>query len=101
MKYIEIEKYFYALVIAARKLRPYFHAHSITVLTNKPLKHFLMKLDSSGRMVKWAIELSEFRIKFAPKTTIKGQTLTYFIVESTGNDRIETEQEQPKVEEKS
>lgn len=33
-------------------------------------------------MVKWDIELSEFRIKFAPQTAIKMQCLADFIVES-------------------
>ena len=32
-KYLELEKLAVALVIASRKLRPYFHAHSIKVLT--------------------------------------------------------------------
>ena len=35
-RYPEIEKLAYALVVASRKLRPYFHAHAIEVLTNTP-----------------------------------------------------------------
>ncbi|XP_062075487.1 uncharacterized protein LOC133779553 [Humulus lupulus] len=37
-RYPEIEKLAYALVVASRKLRPYFHAHAIEVLTNSPLR---------------------------------------------------------------
>lgn len=37
----EIEKYLYILFVSVRKLRPYFHAHDITVLTKWPLKHLL------------------------------------------------------------
>ena len=33
-KYPELEKLAPALMVASRKLRPYFHAHSIKVLTN-------------------------------------------------------------------
>lgn len=76
LKYIEIEKYLYALVIIARKLRPYFHAHSITFLTNKSLKHFLMKPNFSGRIIKLSIKLSELAIKFAPKIAIKCHCLS-------------------------
>ena len=83
INYINIEKFFYALVYAARKLRPYFHAHEVTVLTDQPLKHLVHRPESSGRMVKWAVELSEFRIHFSPRTAIKGQALADFIVEST------------------
>ena len=82
--YTPIEKHLYALVHAARKLRPYFHAHEVTVLTNQPLKHFLQKPDASGRMIKWAVELTELRIHIAARTAIKGQALADFIVESTG-----------------
>lgn len=82
MKYLEIKNYLYSLIILAPKLRTYFYVHIITVLTNQPLKHFLQKFDASRRMAKWAVELSKFPINFAPITTIKGQTLFDFIVES-------------------
>lgn len=52
MKYLEIEKYLYALIFSTRKLCPYFDAHNVTILTNQPLKHFLQMLDVSGRMLK-------------------------------------------------
>ena len=38
---LKIEKLAYALLIAARKLRYYFQAHLIAVLTDQPLKQFL------------------------------------------------------------
>ena len=40
-RYVMLEKLAYALLIAARKLRHYFQAHSITVLTDQPLKQVL------------------------------------------------------------
>ena len=46
--YPEMEKLTLALVIAMRKLRPYFHSHPVWVLTNYPLMHVLQKLDASG-----------------------------------------------------
>lgn len=52
-------------------LCPYFHEHEIIVLTNKPLKCFIQWYDPSGIMIKWSIALSEFRIKFTLRTTIK------------------------------
>ena len=33
-----MEKLAFALIITARKLKPYFQAHTIVVLTDKPLK---------------------------------------------------------------
>ena len=70
-----------ALKVAAKKLRPYFQAHPITVLTNLPLRSTIHKLDLSGRMARWAIELSEFGIQFKTRLALKGQVLADFLAE--------------------
>ncbi|GFS45972.1 hypothetical protein Acr_00g0099270 [Actinidia rufa] len=83
---IAIKKLAYALMIAARKLRHYFQAHPIIVLTDQPLKHILQRPNTSGRLLKWSIELSEFHIEYKPRTAIKAEALADFIVESTHED---------------
>ncbi|KAL5577791.1 hypothetical protein UlMin_019490 [Ulmus minor] len=50
--YTQLEKLALALVTAARKLRPYFQCHPITVLTTYPLKRILHKPELSGRLIK-------------------------------------------------
>ena len=55
-----MDKLILALVIAARKLRPYLQAHTIEVPTEFPMKQVLHKPETSGRLMKWAKELSEF-----------------------------------------
>ena len=82
-RYPEMKKLALALVVVSRKLRPYFHSHTIRVLTNYPLREVLQKPDASGRLLKWAIELSQFDIEFLPQPAIKGQALADFIVEFT------------------
>ncbi|KAM6578296.1 hypothetical protein CsatB_030133 [Cannabis sativa] len=52
-----MEKLAFALITSSRKLRPYFQAHSIEVLTNYPLRQVLAKPEASGRLLKWAMEL--------------------------------------------
>ena len=52
MRYPELEKLALSLVVASRKLRPYFHAHSIEVLINSLLHQMLQKLEASGRLLK-------------------------------------------------
>ena len=47
------------------------------------MKQLLHKPETSGRLIKWAIELSEFDIRYKLRTTIKGQVLTDFIMEFT------------------
>ena len=67
-----MEKLAFVLVIAARRLKPYFQAHTIVVLTDKPLRKAMSSPEAAGRMVLWAIELSEFDIQYRPQTAIKG-----------------------------
>ncbi|KAM2262967.1 hypothetical protein ACFXTI_044344 [Malus domestica] len=47
-RYSNIKKLALALVMSARKLRPYFQAHSIIVLTNHHLRHILQSPNTSG-----------------------------------------------------
>ncbi|KAK0599178.1 hypothetical protein LWI29_003000 [Acer saccharum] len=51
-RYSPAEKMALALIIVARKLRPYFQAHKIGVYTNCPLKLILQKPEVSGRLTK-------------------------------------------------
>lgn len=83
-RYTQIEKAAYALVIAARKLRPYFQSHAIKVYTSVPLKKAFANFDSSGRLLKWALEISEFDISFHPQTAQKSQIFADFIAEYSG-----------------
>ena len=51
-RYSLAEKMALALVIATRKLRPYFQAHKIEIYTNCPLKLILQKPGVSDRLTK-------------------------------------------------
>ena len=46
-RYLLIEKFAYALLIASRKLRPYFESHHIILLTDQPLRSTLEKYGNS------------------------------------------------------
>ena len=67
-----MEKLILALVTTARRLQPYFQAHTIEVLTEHPMREILHKPETSGRLIKWAIEFSEFDIRYKPRTAVKG-----------------------------
>ncbi|XP_061366467.1 uncharacterized protein LOC133309691, partial [Gastrolobium bilobum] len=83
LRYQEVEKVALTLIFAAQRLRPYFQCHPITVRTNQPIRQVLHKPDLAGRMMSWAIELSEYQITYEPRTAIKAQALTDFIAEMT------------------
>ncbi|KAK2999895.1 hypothetical protein RJ639_023415 [Escallonia herrerae] len=80
-RYPRIDKVALALVISTRKLRPYFQSHTVVVLTDQPLGKVLQSSDASGRLVNWSVELGEFDIKYKPRTAIKAQALSDFVVE--------------------
>ena len=82
-RYPKMEKLILALVTTSRKLRPYFQAHTVEVLTEYPMKQILHKTETLGRLMKWAIELSEFDIRYKLRTMVKGQILVDFIIEFT------------------
>ncbi|XP_077249255.1 uncharacterized protein LOC143888719 [Tasmannia lanceolata] len=87
--------------MAARKLRPYFQAHVIKVLTDHPLRQVLHTPDTSGRLVKSAVQLSEFDIQYLPRPAIKAQVLADFVAECTIHQQsIESEAAQNPVVEK-
>ena len=63
-RYPQIEKLAFALITTSRKLRHYFQAHVINIMTDHPLKKAMNKLEVAGRLIQWAVELSEFDIKY-------------------------------------
>ena len=92
-KYPRIEKIAFALIVASCKLHPYFQANPILVMTNQPIRKSMNKSEAAGRMVQWAVELSQFDIEYHPKTTIKAQVLADFIAKFTILDEEEIQDE--------
>ncbi|GJX00535.1 hypothetical protein Tco_0184448 [Tanacetum coccineum] len=73
-----------ALVHAARRLRRYFQAYTITVLTNTPIKQILTRPEKTGRVAKWAIKLGEHDIVFLRRE--EKETSADFLVEIPSED---------------
>ena len=55
--YPRMEKIAFALLVASKKLHPYFQAHHIVVMTDQPIRKMMNKIDATGRLIQWAIEL--------------------------------------------
>ncbi|GJT63911.1 hypothetical protein Tco_1015391 [Tanacetum coccineum] len=70
-----------ALRHLSRRLRRYFEAHPITVITDQPFKQILNKADISGRLAQYSVELVAYNITYEPRSAIKGQILADFINE--------------------
>lgn len=65
------------------------HNHNPYQILTITVLQALYKPNISGRIAKWALELSEYNISFVPFKAIKSQILTDFIIELTPNKQIE------------
>jgi hypothetical protein len=69
-----MHKLLYAILIVSRKLRHYFQAHKIVVVTSYPLRAILHNTNATGNIAKWAAELASFQLDFQPRHAIKSQS---------------------------
>ncbi|GJW20114.1 reverse transcriptase domain-containing protein [Tanacetum coccineum] len=80
LNYTTMEMLIFALVFAAKRLRRYFQAHPIAVITDQPIKQIMSRPDVAGRLQKWSVMLGEHNIMYRPRTSVKGQILGDFLV---------------------
>ena len=78
-----VEKLALALVTTARKLRPYFQSHSITMMKIYLLIAILHSPNMSVYLTRWVVELSKFDIEYRACTSLKFQVIADFIDELT------------------
>jgi hypothetical protein len=82
-RYPQIQKLLYAVVLARCKLRHYFEAHLITVVSSFPSGEIIRNLNAAGRIAKWSVELMGDTLAYAPRKAIKSQILADFVAEWT------------------
>jgi hypothetical protein len=63
-RYLKTHKLIYVVRVASRKLRHYFQAHRVVVVTSYPSKAILHNSNATGNIAKWAAELAEFQLEF-------------------------------------
>ncbi|GJU57538.1 reverse transcriptase domain-containing protein [Tanacetum coccineum] len=80
VNYTSMDKLVLALVHASKRLKIYFQAHPIIVITDQPIQQVLSRPEVTRRLQKWSIELGEYAIHYRPRVSVKGQILADFIV---------------------
>jgi ribonuclease HI len=81
IRYPQIQKLLYAVILTQQKLRHYFESHPVTVVSSFPLGEIIQCREASGRIAKWAVELMGETLSFAPRNAIKSQVLADFLAE--------------------
>jgi hypothetical protein len=64
-----------------RKLRHYYQAHRISVVTSYPLMAMLHNPNATGNIAKWVAELVEFELDFLSRHEVRSQVLADFVVD--------------------
>jgi hypothetical protein len=65
-RYPQVQKLLYAVVLARSKLRHYFEAHPVTVVSSFPLGEIIRNPDAAGKIAKWSVELMGETLAYAP-----------------------------------
>nr|GEV21487.1 reverse transcriptase domain-containing protein [Tanacetum cinerariifolium] len=90
INYTTMEKLVLALVHASKRLKRYFQAHPIIVVTDQPIQNVLSRPEVAGRLQEWSIKLEEYAIHYRLRVSVKGQILAYFIVKRLEEDSPDT-----------
>jgi hypothetical protein len=81
--YSQMQNLVYVILMTKPKLRHYFDAHPIIVVSKYPLGEVIQNPEAEGRITKWALELMGQNITYAPCSAIKSQVLADFVAEWT------------------
>ncbi|GJW03215.1 reverse transcriptase domain-containing protein [Tanacetum coccineum] len=95
--YAPMEKLALSLIHMTRRLRRYFEAHPVKVITDQPIKNILNNTKTSGKLAKYAVELGAYNITFIPRNAVKGQVLADFLSEAPEGEEEELYFRMPEV----
>ncbi|GMP93460.1 hypothetical protein CsSME_00043281 [Camellia sinensis var. sinensis] len=87
VRYTPVERHCLALVFTAQKLRHYFLAHQIQIVTRSdPIRYLLSKHALTGKVARWLLALGEFEITCVAPKAIKSQALADLLAQFPSGD---------------
>ncbi|XP_070041508.1 uncharacterized protein [Nicotiana tomentosiformis] len=82
LNYSPIEKLCLALVFSIQRLKHYFKAHVVCLVSKaNPIKFVMSKSVPSDRLARWYLQFQKFEILYISQKAIKGQALAHFLAD--------------------
>ncbi|XP_019240297.1 PREDICTED: uncharacterized protein LOC109220284 [Nicotiana attenuata] len=82
LNYTPVEKICLGLLYAIKKLRHYFEAYTIKLISRAdPVKFVMTRPVLSGRLARWSILFNQYEITYTPQKAVKGQALANFLAD--------------------
>ncbi|XP_015078299.1 uncharacterized protein LOC107022106 [Solanum pennellii] len=94
LNYTPIEKMCLALLYVIKKLRHYFEAYTVKLISRAdPVKFVMTRPVLSGRLARWSILFNQYEIIYTPQKVVKGQALANFLANHPLPGKWETSDE--------
>jgi ribonuclease HI len=86
-RYSGAERSCLALIYASQRLRHYFLAHKVQLMTKShPIRSLLQRPMLTGRLAQWLLQLSQYEIIAETPTAIKSQAIADLLAQFPGED---------------
>ena len=86
-RYSGAERSCLALIYASQRLRYYFLAHKVQLMTRShPIRSLLQRPVLSGRLAQWLLQLSQYEIIIETPTVIKSQVIADLLAQFSRED---------------
>uniref|UniRef100_A0A2N9HQQ7 Integrase catalytic domain-containing protein n=1 Tax=Fagus sylvatica TaxID=28930 RepID=A0A2N9HQQ7_FAGSY len=95
-RYSGAERSCLALIYASQRLRHYFLAHKVQLMTKShPIRSLLQRPVLTGRLAQWLLQLSQYEIIAETPTAIKSQAIADLLAQFPGEDSSAISDEVP------